>query len=234
MEYGAGSGRVTLPLARAGVDVVALDLSQPMLRALRAGLAAEPPEVRRRVTVVHADMVTRVLRRRFPLVIAPFNVVLHLYTAAEITGFLRRVLQHLAPGGTFAFDFSVPQPADLARDPNRRYRTPRFRHPTTGQRVRYAERFDYDPLRQLLTVWIELTPEDGSPGWTVPLTHRQFFPEEMRGWLTAAGFGDVLYTADFTDAVPDATVDSLTVQARRSAPKRPRSASALARPARRP
>lgn len=213
LEYGAGNGRVSLTLARAGIDVVALDLSKPMLASLVERLRCEAPAVRRRVRAVHGDMVSHALRRRFPLVIAPFNVVLHLYTPDEISGFLARVRAHLAPKGTFAFDFSLPQPEDLARDPKRRYRAPRFRHPSTGELVRYAERFEYDPLRQLLTVWMEFAPEGGPP-WTVPLTHRQFFPQEMRGWLRGAGFSDVRYTADFSASAPDAGVDSLVVQAR--------------------
>lgn len=225
LELGAGSGRVTLALARAGIDVTAVDLSRPMLRALEQKLAEEA-SLRRRVRLKHADFANLALRRRFPLVIAPFNVVLHLYTLEEVRSFFHSVVKHLEPDGAFCFDFSVPQPADLCLDPNKRYHAPRFRHPTTGKLTRYAERFEYDSLRQLLVVWMEFYPEDGSPAWTVPLTHRQFFPLEMRGYLESAGFKHIEYFGDFGVEPPTHEVDSIAVICRaprgRAGPKRPR------------
>lgn len=228
LEYGAGNGRVTLPLARQGLSVTGVDLSRPMLRDLKRRLAEEPPEVRRRVTVRHGDVRTARLRRRFRLVIAPFNVVLHLYTLADARAFFTRVREHLAPGGTLLFDFSIPVPADLCLDPQRRFRAPRFRHPVTGRRIRYAERFEYDPIRQLLVVWMEFSPEDGGSPWMVPLTHRQFFPQEMLALLDHAGFRHVRLSQDFSDQPPTAAADSLLVEAR-VGPSRRRPPSALAR-----
>ncbi|MEZ4223100.1 MAG: class I SAM-dependent methyltransferase [Polyangiaceae bacterium] len=218
LELGAGSGRVALEVARAGLSVTAVDLSRPMLRALEAKLEQEP-ELRKRVRVKHADFTKLAIRRKFALVTAPFNVVLHLYGLDEVRAFFATVQRHLQPGGMFAFDFSMPQPDDLALDPNKRYFAPRFRHPTTGVLTRYAERFEYDPLRQLLVVWMEFFPEDGSPAWTVPLTHRQFFPLEMRALLEAAGFRGIEYFGDFSEAAPDAQTDSIAVICRGSGRK---------------
>ena len=159
---------------------------------------------------MHGDMRSVQLRRRFPLIIAPFNAILHLYRRIELEQFLSRVKRHLAPGGRFVFDYSTPQAADLCRAPGRRYGAPRLRHPKTGEIVRYAERFEYDPLRQLLLVRIEFTPERGAP-WTVPLTHRQFFPRELAALLHYNGFTDCVWTADFSDLPPDDGADSLVV-----------------------
>lgn len=214
LEYGVGSGRVALELARSGLDVTGLDLSEPMLESLRARLAREPADVRARLRVLHGDMRKARLRRRFPLVIAPFNVVLHLYERADVEAFFARVKQHLAPGGRFVFDFSVPVPADLCLDPNRPYRAPTFRHPTSGERVRYTERFEYHPLRQLLVVWMEMTPESGGDPWVIPLSHRQFFPQEMSALLHYNGFRDVTMTENFSDAPAGPEADSLVVSCR--------------------
>ena len=52
LEYGIGNGRIALPLARHGVDVVGIDHSAPMLADLRARLAREPSDVRARVRFV--------------------------------------------------------------------------------------------------------------------------------------------------------------------------------------
>jgi len=225
LEYGIGTGRIALPLARAGIAVTGIDRSAPMLSALKRHLAAEPEEVRRRVHLVKGDMRKVRLRRRFPVVLAAFNTILHLAERHEVESFFERVRQHLAPGGRFIFDFSLPHPDYLGADPERRYGTPRFRHPSRGL-VRYGERFDYDPLRQMLHMELEFSPVDGSAGWTVPLTHRQFFPREMEALLHYNGFRDLVWSADFTDAAPEGQVDSLVVSCTSGAPPRSRRASA--------
>jgi SAM-dependent methyltransferase len=213
LEYGIGNGRVAIPIARSGIEVVGVDLSKPMLESLEQRLAREPLEVRRRIRATHGDMREVTLRKRFPLIIAPFNTILHLYRRIEIEQFLSRVKRHLLPKGRFVFDYSTPQAADLCRDPKRRYAAPRLRHPSTGAIVRYSERFEYDPLRQLLLVRVEFTPERGA-AWTVPLTHRQFFPRELAALLHYNGFTDCVWTADFRDLPPDEGADSLVVSCR--------------------
>lgn len=190
LEYGCGEGRILLPMARAGLDVTGVDLSAPMLDALAKRLAAEKPAVRAKVRFHRGDMREVRLRRRFPLILCTFNTFLHLYVREDVEAFLARVRAHLAPGGRFVVDVSVPVVADLARDPSRLHRTPAFQHPTLGTRVRYGERFDYDPVRQVLFVAMEFEPigrTDVAPFMT-PLAHRQFFPAELLALLHYNGF----------------------------------------------
>jgi SAM-dependent methyltransferase len=214
LEFGVGNGRIALPLARTGIDVVGVDLSEPMLEDLARQLASEAESVQRRVRWQHGDMRSARVEREFPLVIAAFNTVLHLYEDGDIEAFLANVRQHLAPGGRFAFDWSVPRPSELARDPKRSFGAPPFRHPTRG-RVRYRERFEYDPIRQVLLVEMQFHPERGA-GWTVPLTHRQFFPREMDAWLHHAGLVVEHRFADFEREAPGPDVDSLVYVCRRA------------------
>ena len=44
------------------------------------------------------------LRRRFPLVIAPFNALMHLYEPQDVVKCFANVARHLAPDGRFVFD----------------------------------------------------------------------------------------------------------------------------------
>ncbi len=214
LEYGIGNGRVALAIARAGIEVCGVDLSRAMLDDLEQQLAKQPKQVRARVGFSHADMRTARLGRRFPLVIAPFNCVLHLYERSDVEQFLAGVREHLEPDGLFVLDFSLPQPADLARDPDKVYGAPRVRLPTQDKLVRYRERFEYDAFRQLLLVRMEFEPEDGSETFTVPLTHRQFFPREMEALLHYNGFVDLKFTADFSDQPADRYTDSVVVSCR--------------------
>jgi hypothetical protein len=185
-----------------------------MLSELRKKIRRETPDVRRRVRVVKGDMRRTKLGRRFRLIIAPFNTVLHLYDRSDVERFFAKVRSHLTSDGTFAFDFSLPRPENLGADPNRRYGAPRFRHPGVQSLVRYAERFEYDPLRQVLLVSMEFTPENGTPPWTLPLVHRQFFPREMEALLHYNGFSRLRWYGDFTDDPPGQDTDFVVVTCR--------------------
>jgi SAM-dependent methyltransferase len=208
LEYGVGNGRIALVLARHGVRVAGVDHSREMLGDLRARLRDEPFAVRRRLTLHRGDMRRARLRKRFPLVICPFNAALHLYSRADVERFLASVRAHLAPGGLFAFDISMPRMEDLARDPSRAFHAPRFRHPTTGEMVHNREYFDYDAARQILFVSMEFEPV-GHPrrAWTTPLAHRQFFPQEMAALLHYNGFRVEKLSGDFYGGPLDRTSD---------------------------
>jgi SAM-dependent methyltransferase len=204
LEYGCGNGRITLPLARSGLEVMGVDRSPAMLGDLRRRLRAEPAGVRQRVRVRLGDMRSLRLGRRYGLVLCTFNTLLHLYERSELERFLARARDHLAPGGRLVFDVSVPDPVELARRPERAYHAPRFRHASTGELVRYSERFDYDPLSQVLFVTMEFEPLGRpSEAWTTPLAHRQFYPRELEALLHYNGFRVIDLHADFAAQPPD-------------------------------
>ncbi len=198
LEYGIGNGRIALPMARHGVEVTGVDHSGPMLDDLRARLSVEEDEVRKRVKIVRGDMRRVRLRRRFPLVLSTFNTALHLYSRPDVERFLARVREHLAPRGRFVVDLSMPALSDLTRDASHPFHAPRFRHPSVGELVRNRERFDYDPVRQVLFVSMEFEPVNDPEGaWMTPLAHRQFFPQEWEALLHYNGFRVVRVEGDF-------------------------------------
>lgn len=214
LEYGAGAGRVTLPLARAGHRVTAVDRSPAMLALLRRRLLEEPEEVRRNVRIVRGDMRRLSNLGRHELVLATFNVVGHLHRFEEFAAFLGHVKAHLRRGGTFVFDVPVPSPEELGADPDDVFPAPRFRHPTTGAWVREEERFAYDAVTQILTVESSLSVDGYPDPLTIPLRLRQWFPKELEALLVYEGFRDVRRFADYTDEPALGEVDMLVVHAR--------------------
>ena len=189
LEYGVGNGRIALPVARHGIAVTGVDQSQPMLNDLKERLTLERDDVRARLKIRLGDMRALRLKKRFALVICPFNTALHLYSRHDVEQFLARARTHLLPEGKLIVDLAIPSFVDLMRDPSRGYRGANFRHPTTGDIVRYSERFDYDCIRQVLFVTTDFEPV-GKPddGWVLPLAHRQFFPQEWEALLHYNGF----------------------------------------------
>jgi SAM-dependent methyltransferase len=93
LDVGAGTGRVTLALARAGHDVTALDVEPELLAALRDRAGGLP------VATVVADARDFALDRRFGLIVVPMQTVQLLDARG---GFLAAARRHLLPGGLLA------------------------------------------------------------------------------------------------------------------------------------
>ncbi len=211
LEFGAGSGRVTLPLLRAGVRVTAVDLSQAMLDRLEEKLRAEPEEVRARVRIVRGDMRSLRLEERFGLVVGTFNVVAHLHTAEELLAFIETAEHHLAPGGAILFDSMVPSSDELDADPEELFPCDSFVDSRTGELVLTFEGFAYDPARRLLTIkTLYETPNGQEEG--APLVLRQWFPRELEGLLDERAAGRFQLTADYGEDTDLTGADMLVVR----------------------
>jgi SAM-dependent methyltransferase len=96
LDVGAGTGRVTLALAAAGVPVVALDAEPELLAALAHRAAGLPVE-----TVV-ADARSFSLGRRVALILVPMQTLQLLGGPRGRAAFFERALAHLEPGGLLA------------------------------------------------------------------------------------------------------------------------------------
>lgn len=118
LEIGCGTGRVLIPTARAGIEIVGLDLSPSMLAVCRSNLAQEPAETQARVRLVEGDMRDFDLDRQFALVTLPFRPFQHLTNVEDQIACLTTIHRHLAPGGRLVLDLfnpSIPFLADPAR-----------------------------------------------------------------------------------------------------------------------
>jgi SAM-dependent methyltransferase len=102
LEYGVGTGRLAVPLAERGVEVVGVDISPEMLAKLKEKSSA--------VTVVEADMTTVSLEREFSLAYIAFNSIFALPTQEAQVELFRNAAAHLRPGGRFLLDTVVVQP----------------------------------------------------------------------------------------------------------------------------
>lgn len=210
LELGAGSGRVTIPLARDGHTVVGIDQSAGMLAKLQARIDALPASVAGRVTAVAGDLRGFRVPGRFPLAIAAFNVLEHLYTRGEIDACLRTVAAHLEPDGLFVFDVQLPDLAWLIRDPQKRWAKTRFTDPTTKRATYYSTNHDYDPISQIAIIRLFYDPADGSKAGArvVQLTQRKFFPAELEALVAHAGFRVLERYGDFSFAPLTAAAES--------------------------
>jgi SAM-dependent methyltransferase len=117
LEVGCGTGRVLVPTARLGREVVGLDRSHRMLARCREKVAQEPDDVRRRVRLHEGDMRDFDLGEQFALATIPFRPFQHLITTEDQIGCLRSIHRHLAPGGLLVFDVFNPDLGLIAEGP---------------------------------------------------------------------------------------------------------------------
>jgi len=116
LEIGCGTGRVLIPTARAGVEIVGLDRSDHMLNQCRLNLSAESEEVRSRATLVNGDMRDFDLGREFRLVTIPFRPFQHLTTVDDQFACLASVRGALVDGGRLILDLFNPKLESLVAD----------------------------------------------------------------------------------------------------------------------
>jgi ubiquinone/menaquinone biosynthesis C-methylase UbiE len=104
LELAAGTGRITIPLAKAGIRVTALDISPKLLSQLRK----KARESKVKVKIIEADMRNFKLGTKYPLIILPFHSIQELLKPADHIATFRQVAKHLQTGGRFIVPIRSP------------------------------------------------------------------------------------------------------------------------------
>ena len=177
LELGVGTGRIAVPVAAAGIEVVGVDLSAGMLEVAReqAELAGVPLDLRQ------GDMRDPPVDGRFPLVAIPFRSLLHMETDADRRAALRAVADRLAPGGRLVFDVFTPAADDIA-DTHGRWLE---REPGIWERADWDERTRTLILRvrgdagdaEMSLAWLSVAE------WRALLREEGFEVEALYGWF---------------------------------------------------
>lgn len=111
MELASGSGRVTIPLARAaaasGVEIVGLEREASMLEAAYLKRAALSDTERKCLSFLEADMRDWMTADQFDLVIAPCSSLSHLLTVDEQISTWQCAYRNLRTGGRLVADLTM-------------------------------------------------------------------------------------------------------------------------------
>ena len=114
LELGCGTGRISLAMAAAGVEVVGIDISPRMVEAAQA--KASRRGLADRCIFQPGDMADVRLADTFPLIVMPFRSFQSMLAVEEQRRALTLARAHLAPGGLLAFDTFNPDVKTLAND----------------------------------------------------------------------------------------------------------------------
>ena len=102
LELGIGTGRIALPLARRGIRVCGIDLSEAMVAKLREKPGGEE------IDVAIGDFATTKVDGSFSLAYVVFNTIGNLTTQDAQAACFENVASHLEPGGCFVIELGVP------------------------------------------------------------------------------------------------------------------------------
>jgi ubiquinone/menaquinone biosynthesis C-methylase UbiE len=210
LELGCGTGRISVPLVRAGVNLVGLDRSAPMLIRARRRLA--------KLTNSH-DLVRGDIRmlpfapRAFSAVIAPYGVLQSLLADRDLTAALDSVGRILGPGGTFGLDLvpDVPNWREYSNRVQLRGQAGRGVHLTLIESVRQ------DRVRRLTTFtqrYVERR-HGRSTEHCFELTFRTLSVERMTDRLDRAGFAVDRVLGDYRGRPWDARADVWIILAKK-------------------
>jgi ubiquinone/menaquinone biosynthesis C-methylase UbiE len=211
LELGCGTGRISIPIARAGVPLVGVDRSAPMLERARAG--------RRRYRLGRLSLVRADIRAlpfepgSFDTVIAPYGVLQSLLADRDVRKTLASVSRVLAPGGTFGLDL-VPDVPKWREYTNRI----QLRGPAAGgTHLTLIESVRQDPVRRLTT--FEQRYVTRRKGQTTEqqfeLTFRTLSVPQMAGRLERAGFEVGRVLGDYRGRAWDERADVWIVLAKK-------------------
>jgi SAM-dependent methyltransferase len=178
LEIACGTGRLTIPLAQAGVNITGLDIAPAMLVRAREKAGSLP------IRWVEADARQFGLGQLFNLIFMSSAGMQHLLTHADQEAALACVRAHLAASGRFVFSVLFPHVRNMEVSDGEiewfTYTNDR------GQEVRVTGTDAYDDISQVHTetAYRRWKDENGQENLQVaPLSLRYFFPQELEALL---------------------------------------------------
>lgn len=205
LEFCCGTGRITIPLARAGFNVMGVDITPEMLTLARKKLKKEPADVSQRVQLLKNDMrCVQINPGSYNLVLIPFNSFLHMTTQEDQLAALANAYDHVVPGGYFLADIFMPEINHLAR-----YVGPRFLkqnepilNEDTGTCLIHSAATTYNPATQVISEdWYyklyDIPTGQLKEDLWFPFEIRIVFPAEWDLLLARVGFKVVARYGDY-------------------------------------
>lgn len=183
IDLGCGTGRVTIPLAQQGHQLIGVDLHEGMLDRARE----KTLDTNLSIDWVLQDCTQLALNTAEPLIYMTGNSFQHFLTNDSQNQLLESVKTHLSDNGVFVFNTRFPILSELAQveESTRIYTDKRHR------KIREKNTETYHPLTQILHCTSVREILEGSNENSIEqdsISLRYVFPLEMERLLTDNGF----------------------------------------------
>jgi SAM-dependent methyltransferase len=200
LELGAGSGRVTVPLAQAvaehGFQVVGLELSEEMLAEAERKRSALSDTERSRLSFVRGDLREWKASEPFDLIVTPCSSLTHLLTIDDQIATWQRAYANLVPAGRYVVDLAMPNLPAYVDSMQTPPRTPveidvDTRDPDTGDRLLRYKTTRYLPHEQRAEIrflYDKLTEDGKVDRYISDFDCHVYYPREVELLFRLAGF----------------------------------------------
>ena len=192
LEVACGTGRVLLPLAQAGFDVVGVDVSPAMLAIAREKV--ESAGLQGKVRLVQADardFSIDSMHERFNLAFIALNSFMHFVDHEDQVRVLRGIARHLKPGGFLILDLPNPEQTILGESSGHLIHEWTRQAPDTGHQLLKFRSQRADTASQLLDltfIYDDVAPDGQVRRTAIPFALRYFHRREVELLLERCGF----------------------------------------------
>lgn len=214
LELGCGTGRISIPLARAGVSLVGIDRSAPMLsrarqRIRRGRLSGRARLIRGDIRALPFPPAT------FRLVMAPYGVLQSLLRERDLAATLEAVSRVLERGATFGLELVADLPS--WHEYRKRVSLAGWRNGRRGSHLTLIETVRQDRARRLTIFDQQFVERQGTRRRThaFSLTFRTLSVPQMTRRLEKAGFEISALLGDYRGGPWDPRADVWMILARR-------------------
>lgn len=199
LDLCCGTGRLSIPLARSGYDVVAIDVSESQLERMRWRLGQESEEVRSRVEIVCHDVSLLNVEANFDLVVIGFNSLNLIDSFAAQRCVMDAAASALKPGGVLVADMLNPLQTSPHGTPVPVPMASRFDAATGRRYMKFGVASAMNvQQRQVITGWYDITEADHSlKRMNFEMKFRFIFPNEFALMAELAGLEIKQLDADY-------------------------------------
>jgi SAM-dependent methyltransferase len=214
LELGCGTGRISIPLGRAGVPLVGIDRSAPMLA--RARQRVKRLRLQSTVRLVRGDIRHLPFRVPFAMVMAPYGMLQSLLRERDLKATLEAVHGALEPGGTFGVELVADLPS--WEEYRQRVSLKGWRRGSSGAQVTLVETVRQDRAQGLTIFDQEFTERAGGTRRVhrFALTFRTLSVPQMARRLERAGFHVDALLGDYQGGPWDRRAEVWVILARRA------------------
>ncbi len=214
LELGCGTGRISIPLGRAGVPLVGVDRSEPMLA--RARQRIRRGRLGARVRLIRGDVRSLPFTAsRFALVMAPYGMLQSLLRERDLAATLDAVARVLQPGGMFGLELVADLPS--WQEYKQRVSLTGWRGARGGAHVRLVETVRQDRARRVTIFDQQFTERTGTRRriHRFALTFRTLSVPQMTRRLEKTGFEITALLGDYRGGPWDRRADVWMILARK-------------------
>jgi ubiquinone/menaquinone biosynthesis C-methylase UbiE len=220
MELGCNTGRISIAIAQAGIDVFGIDFSSEKLEKARK--RADDLGLTHRIKWVEASITNfQIPSKTCPLIIMPDHSFLQLINVRDQLSALKSIRRHLEDGGLFSFHAFVPHMRKLM-DLEGKYRF-RGTFPSGNDELEVYDFMELDTFNQIANI-TRYTERFNSRGKSLGRTKskirlRYAYPSELSHLLAVCGFKiqnryGTFYRAPFDEKSEELIIEAVKVERR--------------------